>query len=212
MSLTKKLEILTSQSKEKMPEETLKKFMAFTQELKNSDIEKNALKVGDKAPKFSLKNAYGKVISSDELLKDGPLVINFYRGKWCPYCNLELQEYAARVNEIKALGANFVAISPELPDNEVSSDIAFEILSDTENTLAKLFKIAFELNTEVKELYTKFGFDLTVKNGYDKFELPVPATYIIDKDYNIKLSFVNVDYTKRLDINDVIKELENLKK
>ena len=212
MSLTKKLEILASQSKEKMPEETLKKFMAFTQELKNSDIEKNALKVGDKAPKFSLKNAYGKVISSDELLKDGPLVINFYRGKWCPYCNLELQEYAARVNEIKALGANFVAISPELPDNEVSSDIAFEILSDTENTLAKLFKIAFELNTEVKELYTKFGFDLTVKNGYDKFELPVPATYIIDKDYNIKLSFVNVDYTKRLDINDVIKELENLKK
>ena len=212
MSLTKKLEILASQSKEKMPEETLKTFMAFTQELKNSDIEKNALKVGDKAPKFSLKNAYGKVISSDELLKDGPLVINFYRGKWCPYCNLELQEYAARVNEIKALGANFVAISPELPDNEVSSDIAFEILSDTENRLAKLFKIAFELNTEVKELYTKFGFDLTVKNGYDKFELPVPATYIIDKDYNIKLSFVNVDYTKRLDINDVIKELENLKK
>ena len=207
MSLTKKLEILASQSKEKMPEETLKTFMAFTQELKNSDIEKNALKVGDKAPKFSLKNAYGKVISSDELLKDGPLVINFYRGKWCPYCNLELQEYAARVNEIKALGANFVAISPELPDNEVSSDIAFEILSDTENTLAKLFKIAFELNTEVKELYTKFGFDLTVKNGYDKFELPVPATYIIDKDYNIKLSFVNVDYTKRLDINDVIKEI-----
>ncbi|WP_297439164.1 peroxiredoxin-like family protein [uncultured Clostridium sp.] len=212
MSLTKKLEILASQSKEKMPEETLKTFMAFTQELKNSDIEKNALKIGDKAPKFSLKNAYGKVISSDELLKDGPLVINFYRGKWCPYCNLELQEYAARVNEIKALGANFVAISPELPDNEVSSDIAFEILSDTENRLAKLFKIAFELNTEVKELYTKFGFDLTVKNGYDKFELPVPATYIIDKDYNIKLSFVNVDYTKRLDINDVIKELENLKK
>ncbi|WP_297521792.1 peroxiredoxin-like family protein [uncultured Clostridium sp.] len=211
MNLSEKLEELGKKSSEKMPKEIQNLFMDATKNLKATSIEENALKVGDIAPKFILKNAYGKEFTSEAVLKNGPLVINFYRGKWCPYCNLELQEYSGAIEKIKELGATFIAISPELPDETFSDKIPFDILSDKGSKVAKDFKIVFEVSEKVEGIYKSFGIDIEKSNGDDSHELPMPATYIIDKDGKIVLSFVNADYTKRLDVETVLDKLKELK-
>lgn len=194
-----------------MPSDVLAEFSRATEELKASDIENKALKIGSKAPSFKLKNGYGKEIDTAKLLEEGPLVINFYRGKWCPYCNLELQAYMMSMPKIKELGANFIAISPELPDESLSDEMPFDVLSDVGSKVAKEFKIVFEVDEKVNEIYKGFGIDLEKSNGRKEAELPMPATYVINKNAEIVLSFVNADYTKRLDVQDVIAKLEEIK-
>lgn len=210
MTLSEKLTSLANESGKKRPQEIKELFAKATEELKATKIEEKALKVGDKVPSFTLKNAYGKELRSSELLEKGPLVINFYRGKWCPYCNLELQEYASVLDKIQKLGASFIAISPELPDENFQDKLDFEVLSDLGSKVAREFNLVFKVDSEVKKVYKTFGINLKAANGDDNNELPIPATYVINVDGTIVLSFVNADYTKRLDIEAVLNKLEEL--
>ena len=182
--------------------------------VRSSDVLDHALKVGDTAPEFTLPDAFGHEVSLESLLAEGPLVVSFYRGEWCPYCNLELRELQAALPKIQALGAKLVAISPEKPDGGIiateKNKLTFPILSDFENKLARQFGIVFQVGDGVKELgKSRFNNDLELRNGEGSYQLPVPATYVIDASGIIRFSHVDADYmTGRVEAETVVAALE----
>lgn len=212
MNLKQELKKVHEQFLKSAPQDALDTLKKASEKLAQEKLEDKALKVGDKMPIFSLKNAVGTIVNSKDLLEKGPLVINFYRGGWWPYCNLELGGYQEILPEIHELGAQLVAISPELPDESLSlvekHSLEFQILSDINNEIAKKFGIVFSLDEEMQALYSKFGIDLIKTQGNENHELPVPATYVVDSDGTIILSHVNIDYTTRLEPEDVLEVLK----
>lgn len=185
-----------------------------TADLEASGLADRSLAVGAEAPDFTLPNATGETVTLRSLLQDGPVVLSFYRGGWCPYCNLELRALQNALPQIQALGANLVAISPETPDNSLTTAeknaLSFAVLSDVGNKVAREFGLVFTLPAALRPIYEGFGIDLPAHNGDDRFELPVPATYVIGTDGRIALAFVNVDYTQRLDPEAILAALQQL--
>lgn len=183
-------------------------------ELLASGILDRALKSGDTAPDFTLPSSDGQIVSLKDLLKSGPVVLSFYRGGWCPYCNLELRALQAVLPKITTQGATLVAVSPQTPDESLSTaeknDLAFPVLSDSGSQVAKAFGIAFDLADELRPIYTQFNHALPVMNGTDSWALPLPATYVIGQDGVIALSFVDVDYRTRLEPAAVLAALCSL--
>lgn len=195
--------------------ETIKSTMdTATEQLKNSGILEQVCKQGDRAPDFSLPNATGKTVTLSELLNAGPVVISFYRGQWCPYCNLELRALQSIVPDLNQRGATLVAISPQTPDNSLSTveknELSFEVLSDVGNQVARTYGLVFSLPETLRPLYQNFGIDVPAHNGDQTFELPIPATYIITPDGNVALAFVNADYTQRLEPSEILSTLDSL--
>ncbi len=181
-----------------------------------SNLAARALKVGNAAPDFILPDVHGEPVRLRALLDKGPVVVVFYRGGWCPYCNLHLRDFQRRLQEFRELGAAVVAISPQLPDNSLSTrekdELTFPVLSDVGNKVARQFGIVFELSDALVELYRKFGHALEDFNGADgSRELPVPATFLLDGEGAIRLAHVDVDYTRRIDPDDVIETLKAFK-
>jgi peroxiredoxin len=172
-----------------------------TAELVASGQARQALKAGDVAPPFTLNDPDGKPVSSTELLKKGPLVISFYRGVWCPYCNLELQALEEAFAAFKEHGAVLVAISPQNAVNSRKSvrinNLSFPILSDTNNDVAAAFGIRFALPDYLVDLYKDLKNDLPAFNGDGSWTLPMPARYVIGQDGTILYAEVNPDYTHR---------------
>lgn len=188
--------------KEKVPEDIQKVMLDATEELKRLSLSKDALKVSDKAINFELPNAVNKPVSLKEALENNEfVVINFYRGQWCPYCNLELKALQTINDELVKLNAKIIAISPQTPDSSLSTkeknELAFEVLSDKENKVAKEYGLVFSLAEELRPIYKSFGIDIEGSNKEDSYELPMPATYIINKNQEIIYSFIDEDYTKR---------------
>ncbi|MEM6598996.1 MAG: peroxiredoxin-like family protein [Cyanobacteria bacterium P01_C01_bin.69] len=173
-----------------------------------------ALKVGDSAPEFTLPNATGKQASLTEALREGPVILNFYRGGWCPYCNLELRAYQQVLPKIKAAGASLLAISPQAPDTSLSTaeknELEFEVLSDQGSNVAESYGLAFTLPDELQKLYTELNHVLPKVNGTPDWQLPVPATFVIDQDRKIILAYADVDYRNRLEPADAIAALKEL--
>lgn len=187
-----------------------------TAELIASGAAARALKVGDKAPAFTLKDADGREVSSAELLKRGPLVVTFYRGVWCPYCNMDLQAIEAVVPEIRKRGAELVAISPQTAPNSRRSarenKLSFAILSDAGNEVAQRFGLRFVLPGYLRDLYKNtFKNDLAVVNGDESWTLPMPARFVIGPDGIIRYAEVNPDYTRRPDPEELMPVLDRLK-
>ncbi len=184
--------------------------------LAKSGILDKAKSVGDKAPPFSLPNNRGEMVSSERLLKDGPLVISFYRGSWCPYCNLEMKALQEALPAIDKLGAKLVAISPSLPEKSTSlgekHSISFEILSDIGNKVAREYNVVFVMANELRPIYSQFGFDIENETGNNSYEIPIPATYVVNTDGTIVSSFVDVDHTKRMEPSSIIEALESIAK
>lgn len=167
--------------------------------VRSSDALDHALRVGDTAPDFTLPDAFGNEVSLGRLLAEGPLVISFYRGEWCPYCNLELRELQAALPRMQALGAKLIAISPEKPDGGMiateKNQLTFPVLSDFENKLARQFGIVFQVGEGVKDLGKNvFKNDLELRNGEGSYQLPVPATYVVDASGIIRFCHVDADY------------------
>lgn len=173
-----------------------------------------ALKVGDKAPNFTLKNALGKKVKLSALLKKGNVVLTWYRGGWCPYCNRALQSWQEALPELKAQGAIFIALTPELPDYSLSTKekhhLQFEVLTDLNNEVARSYGLVFTLDEATATRYEQ-GFGLSAYNGNHLNQLPMPATYIIDQKGVIQYAFVNPDYTQRANPEEVIKKLKEMK-
>ena len=215
MSLTQELQSFRQKFLSSQSSETIEVMNAATVTLEDSGIVNQSIKVGDKAPNFTLPNAVGQDIEFHALLNKGAAVISFYRGGWCPYCNLELRALQESLPKIKALGANLVAISPQTPDNSLSTseknELTFAVLSDVGNKVAKEFGLVFTLLEELRPIYQNFGIDLPAHNGDDTFELPIPATYIIAPDRTVIYAFVNPDYTQRLEPTEILNVLERWK-
>ncbi|WP_198680033.1 peroxiredoxin-like family protein [Aureibaculum luteum] len=173
----------------------------------NSHIVSNALQVGDTAVNFTLTNASGKNITLSDELKKGPVILMWYRGGWCPYCNMTLHYMQESLSEFKKYGASLLALTPELPDNSITTkeknELQFEILSDINNEVAHQYKVVFKLTDDVAEIYEN-SFELSKYNGNDKAELPLAATYIIGQDKVIKYAFLDADYRNRAEPNDLI--------
>lgn len=188
-------------------------FMAATTLAGNAQNAQQGLRLGSKAPDFTLKDQKGSEINLYQLLKQGPVVLKWYRGGWCPLCNLELKGLADKAAEISGLGASLVAITPELPDKAMTTvekeNLNFSVVSDIDNVVGRTYDLVYKLDAETADKYEK-GFGLSQYNGNDKAEVPLPATYIIDQKGIIRYAFVNPDYTKRANVDDVMLNLTQL--
>lgn len=187
-----------------------------TAELKASGLAERAKKVGEQAPIFALKDPEGKVVSSQELLARGPLVVSFYRGVWCPYCNMELQALQAALAEFEELGASLVAISPQTAPNSRRSTrenkLSFPILSDEKGKVGEAFGLKFKLPGYLVDLYKGLKNELPAFNDDPEWTLPMPARYVIGQDGTILYSEVNPDYTRRPEPADMLPALRKAAK
>jgi len=190
---------------------------AETAGLVASDIEAlrnltaNAKKKGDLFPARVLRRGDGALVDVAAILAAGPTVVMFYRGGWCPYCNLELRAFQQALPEIQALGATLVAVSPETPDDTIETaeknGVAFTVLSDAGGALARDLGIEFELSPAIKALYRKFGHDLAARNDDPRWALPMPATYVVAKGGRIAAAFVDPDYRRRMEPAEAVAAL-----
>ena len=198
-----------------LPEDDAQIVGASFEKLHRSHTGESAIAVGEIAPNFTLPDATGKAVNLRSKLNEGPLVLSFYRGGWCPFCNLELQALQALLPEIKALGANLIGISPETPDTSMTTvekqQLQFDVLSDVGNNTARDYGLIFTVYEEMRPLYLKWGLDVPASNGDDSWELPVPATYVIDTNGVARTAHVDKDYTKRMEPEQVLTALRNLK-
>ncbi|UKY51632.1 peroxiredoxin-like family protein [Streptomyces inhibens] len=173
-----------------------------------------ALQVGDTAPHFSLPTATGETVNLDTLLSAGPVVLTFYRGAWCPYCNFALRALQEQTDAIAAHGAQLVAVSPQIPDESLTlaekHALTFPVLSDLGCDTAKQYGLSFDLPDDLAAVYDSFGFDLQRVNGGHPRTLPLPATYVIDRDATIRWAFIDTDYTTRAEPSDVLAALDAL--
>jgi peroxiredoxin len=186
-----------------------------TAELIASGQAGRALKAGDKAPAFVLNDPDGKPVSSRDLLAKGPLVVSFYRGVWCPYCNLELQALQAALPAIEERGASVIAISPQTAPNSRRSQrenkLGFPILSDVKAEVANAFGIRFALPDYLVAVYKGFKNDLPLVNDDPSWVLPMPARYVIGTDGVIAYAEVNPDYTQRPDPSELLPVLDRVR-
>ncbi len=201
MSLQEKLAAISAGSVSRVPPETRAVMVKANADLAATGQAERALKVGDAMPAFTLPGPDGTPVSSAELLAKGPLVITFYRGVWCPYCNAELQALQDILPELQALGASLVAISPENAANSRKSvrqnELSFPILTDKGNELAHAFGLRFALSDELIAIYKGFGNDLAMVNGEPSWTLPMPGRYVVGQNGVVVYSEVNPDYTQR---------------
>jgi len=216
MTLKFELDTFRAEFMGKAPAEIRDAMTRADLELGSSGILDRALKAGDRAPDFTLPNARGGDLSLTNTLARGPVVLSFYRGGWCPYCNLELRALQQALPDIERLGATLVAVSPQTPDESLSTaeknDLAYPVLSDVNSRTALAYGIAFDLAKELRPIYARFGHALPDRNGDESWTLPIPATFIIDRDGTIVLAYVDVDYRNRLEPSEVIAVLEKLAK
>ncbi|MDE2423022.1 MAG: AhpC/TSA family protein [Betaproteobacteria bacterium] len=194
--------------KDKVPAEVWQTMSAATEALRHADLAKKALKTGDSFPDFTLKNQHGEERRFSDYLKSGPVILNIYRGGWCPYCNLEMKAFHDILPEIKARGAQLVGMSPETPDHAKDTaqkaDINIDILSDVGNAISQKLGLVFTLADELKPIYQQFGIDIPAFNGDHSFTLPMPATYLIDQQGKIVYHFIDVDYTQRQEPKELL--------
>lgn len=173
------------------------------------------LNVGERAPDFTLPNAYGKPVSLSAQLAKGPVVLAFYRGAWCPYCNLELKALQGALPHFERLGATLLAVTPQQPDKSLEQvkkdNYPFEILSDLDSTVMRDYRLYFTVPGELSDLYRdRFGLDLAAYNGPGRYELPVPGTFVIDTSGIVRAAFADTDYKQRMEPADIIAALQTL--
>lgn len=196
----------------KVPSDILALMDATTEDLIAQHIEFNALKLNQSINDFTLNNHLNEPVTLSTLLEQGPVIISFYRGGWCPYCNLELKALNEMLPEFKAVNAQLIAISPQLPDASLSTfeknELAFNVLSDTSNKVARQLGLVFTLDERLKPIYAQFGLDIPAANGDNSYQLPLPATYIINQKGNVIYAFVNSDYTLRAEPCAILNALQ----
>ncbi|MGF1667049.1 MAG: peroxiredoxin-like family protein [Acidimicrobiia bacterium] len=208
MSLAEELTARTEQGKAEFNAERSAVYGKAAAALAESDILEKALREGDLAPMFELPDAFGATVRLADILATGPVVISFYRGNWCPFCNLELRALERELASAKAAGVTLVAISPNTPD--VSKDLVdeaqltFPVLSDHDNLVAKQFNLVYSMIPEHIEYYRDHGRDIGALNGTGAWELPVPATYVIDQAGVIRYAFVDLNHRVRAEPSDVV--------
>lgn len=206
------LDNIKSDISSKLPTHLNQKIEESIEDLKRNRVGESTLKLGDTLPNFALPNLQEEMIESKYLLKDSNyLIVSFYRGTWCPYCNMELNIFQKVLPQLKQKKANLVAISPQCSKSSkltfAQNPFDFDILVDYNNKYAKSIGIAFELQKFMQPYYLELGINLPEQNGTDDYSLPIPATFVIDKKQTIVYSHVDADYSKRVDIDNLLNSL-----
>ena len=194
-------------------EETKAVFVRAIEEVAGSGVAPG-LDLGTTMPAFILPDAFGQLVSSSQLLEKGPLVVSFYRGEWCPYCNLELRALETAAEQIKSLGASIVAISGQRPENAKSltekHSLSFPVLSDIDQEVIRAFKLQYPVPAELRRLFEERGNEVNKQNADGSWTLPISATYVSASDGLIALNHVAADWRTRLDPVDITKALAQL--
>ncbi|KAA0956403.1 AhpC/TSA family protein [Planococcus sp. ANT_H30] len=212
-TMTQEINEYIEKFKANKPKEVQVKMQHAIEELEASN-EGKGLRTGEQAPNFNLPNAAGETVELYEQLKKGPVVLTFYRGNWCPYCNMELRAYQQIIGEIHDQGAELIAISPQTPDQSMSiqekHNLEYLVVSDEGNNVANQFNLVYQLPEYLVELYKAIGLDVAKHNGDDTWTLPVSATYIIQTDGTIAYEYTKSDYKDRVEPSDVLQELKKI--
>lgn len=205
------IEQLNDELSSQLPQEVLSAFGSSIEDLKTKNIEKSSIQIGEQIPEFSLPNVYAKKVNSTEILKNGKIILAFYRGSWCPYCNLELKALQDNISRIKEKNAVLIAISPQSPDHSLAmvekNNLEFEMLTDHNNDFAKKLGIVFQLQDFVLPYYQNLGIDLAIFNKNNENTLPVPAVFVVDENSKVLYKFLDVNYMNRVNVEELIQVL-----
>jgi peroxiredoxin len=214
MTLTNELQALKDSVRTQLPAQVFDLLVQSTEQLRVAGAGAGALREGDIAPDFALPDATGVTVRLYERLSAGPVVVLFYRGVWCPYCNLEIKAYQLVLSDIQAAGASLLAVSLQLPDGSLSMQekhhLQFPVLSDVNSVATRAYGLAYDLPVSLQDLYRSFGSDLPAINGSSNWTLPIPATYVIATDGRIAKAYVDVDFTRRMEPQKVLDVLATL--
>ena len=214
-SLTAQLEARVARFKEMAPPDRIAAAEGAIAEIAASGILEKAVKKGDKAPDFTLPNAIGESVNLYAALENGPVILTWYRGSWCPYCNIQWHSSQESLGTIADAGAQLMAVSPELPDSALTwkekEELEFAVLSDLGNEVAREYGVVYRIPDAISAGYVAGGRnDLTEYNGDDSLELPLAVTYVIDTDGTVVYSFVDADYRKRAETSEVVEAVTQL--
>jgi peroxiredoxin len=198
-----------------LPPDLLRDLLRPIGQLVTSGAAENTLKEGAQAPDFTLPDTRGNMVRLSHLLRQGPVVISFYRGQWCPYCHLALRAYQQAVPQLQELGTSLVAISPQMPDHSQALAeklaLTFALLSDVGNQVARAYGLVFTIDKAVRGAHLLIGANLPAFNGTDAWELPMAGTFLVDRSGTMRLAFVDPDFTRRLDPSVIVARLKELK-
>lgn len=212
-NLAKQIEILNKELSKQLPQEINELFAQSIKDLKDQKIDEKAMTVGMSLPSFSLINSESQRVDSQQLLNQyDRMVLFFFRGSWCPYCNLELRAIQEFITQNQLDHVRILAVSPQIPSYSkqliTDNNLDFELLYDQNNELAKKLGIAFTLQDYAQIAYSGLGIDLSSFNDNDNQELPIPAVFVIDKNSIITYSFVDSNYVNRINLEDLVSVLK----
>jgi peroxiredoxin len=214
-SLKDRISQFTRAMADQLPAETGATLAAELETLANSGIAAQALQRGVAAPDFTLPDASGGTLKLSQVLAKGPVVLTFYRGSWCPFCDLQLRAYQSILTDIRDAGAELVAISPQTPDyarvDVEEKHLTFAVLTDAHNAVAREYGLVFTLSDALRQLQEGFGNPIPKFNGDDSWELPMPGTFVIVRDGIVVLAHVDPNYTRRLEPTAILNALRELR-
>jgi peroxiredoxin len=211
MSLEKELAAQRDRAYQRRSPEERQVRAAAIESTARSGLAEGAVSVGDDLPRIALPDVHGVLVDVNRLLESGPVVISFYRGGWCPYCNLELRALQQNLGTIQELGASLVAIGPELPPRAAATGatnaLTFPLLIDRDNRVARSFRLVHPIDAQVVSYQQRNGNNVAAFNGSDVAEVPLPATYVADRNGVISYAFVEADYTRRAEPEAILEAL-----
>lgn len=215
MALQDQLDAYKAEFVTRVPEDKQAVMRRATESLRTSGILDRTIKVGDRLPSFTLANQDGTVISSEDLLSRGPVVISFFRGVWCPYCNIELKSLEAWAEAFREAGAQLLTIAPQQAASarktKAANDLSFDVLVDDGNTFAQSLGLVFSLPEDLRAVYRGFGIVLPDHNGDESWTLPMPARLVVDRTGVVVYADINPDYTVRPDPSETLAAVRQLK-
>lgn len=186
----------------------------FVQDLQRERASQYSLTAGDTVANFTLQDQHYRPVTLYDQLNEGPVLLKFFRGGWCPYCNLELKALHHARPEIEYRGAQLLAVTPESPENMAhtvrKNSLDYPVLHDLNSEVARQFGVAVQLSDHLKTFYRSLGLNLSLRHADVLVRLPLPALYLIDTDYTVRYAFVDEDYRQRAEITEVVGLLHNI--
>ena len=203
-SFSERLAEMNRENCNQLPTPQVATLLKATAMLRRSGILEKCLQVGETAPDFDVVSCTNDATTLFRLLNEGPVVLNFFRGLWCSYCKTELLAYEQILDDLEALGAHYLAVSPHQNIQTEEFGHSYQVVCDCNNQIARSFGIVYELGPDEKQLFASWDLSLTEVNQSEKWELPLPATYIVNPDRRIGFQFVDADFRSRLPPEDIV--------